>query len=652
MRRFAMLSTLLVSFVLLTGAVVAFADEGDAQDTSTLETTLGDDDYAMLQASIQDRGLGDDAVTSVLYDYAGEPRYIVCDTSSGYMILDRLTGIVLEWAECSSPYVAYSGAKGFYGGYGMYLIQQQDGSYLDILRQVAIDEVAHMAAIDDIDPEVFYGEGQGIPPVGEGGLTPLYTVSESTIPKAYDYIQRPSFGKNADSNANSCTAVACQVVLNYLDKRVNNSIVPAQWEAEQLTGDGWIPAYQKSTAHLSYLLNDCQLAPQYFFGETPGVYALAVANGISLYRAKAPGVQGTGISAAYNINPLSHWDFISADIDKGLPSMVTTPPWAAPPSIPTSRYAAHTLAVAGYRVDSSGARELLVHNGWYGSSNISKANDVFSHGLVHISVAAVYCSYSFKFDSGIHQGGDGMWRYFDSAGNMAYERPIRDGIYIIRPASSLSRVLDIEQASTQSLAKAIIWPSKLTSNQSFIITANSEGYYTIAPNHSAANGMVLDVEGGIAVNGAKVIQWGKNAPGNNANQLWQARPNGDGSFSFFSKMLLPGPNHPGLAMDVSGGADVNGANIVVWPYSGNSNQRFHLIPMDSGYPPMVAPSDGTVVNGTVKISMKANTNMLFDISNNSMSDGAAAILWPGNNGQNQRFYLQRQPDGYHTITSV
>jgi hypothetical protein len=648
MKRFIMLFVLLLSLILFSGTVTAIAGEDNTKADSALGATLNDGDYAMLQASIHDRSLGDAAATSVLYDYAGAPRYIVCDTSVGYLILDRLTGIVLEWATCPSPYLGYGGEKGFYGGYGLYFIQQQDGSYFDILQQEVVSDVAHMESIDDIDPEVVYGEGRGIPPVGEGRLTPLYIVSQNTIPNAYDYIQRLSFGNNGGSNGNTCTAVACQIVLNYLDKRVDNAIVPAQWEAERLSNDYWSQSsYPNTDAHHNYLIDYCNFAP------IVGVYGQAVTTGVMLYSHNNPGVQSTGLSVQYDINPLGHWGRISADIDRGLPSMITTPPWA-----PDASYSAHSMAVAGYRVDSSGAREVQVHNGWYNgpnsSSNIVRANNAYSHVYTYISVSSVYCSYSFKFNAGWHIGGDGKWRLFDPYGNVISAPPIRDGSYVIRPAFSPSRVLDIDKASTQNLANAIIWPSTLMPNQIFTFTSDANGYFRIAPIHSSANNMVLDVEGGHATIGAKVIQWGRNAPGNDANQLWHVRDNGDGTFSFFSKLSLPTANNPGLAMDVSGSMDANGSNVIVWPYGGGLNQRFRLIPLDLWQLPAVPPSDNTVTTDRVKIKVgtSSSSSMFLDIFDNSMSIGAPVIIWPNTDGYNQRFYLERQPDGYHAIRSV
>ena len=226
------------------------------------------------------------------------------------------------------------------------------------------------------------------------------------------------------------------------------------------------------------------------------------------------------------------------------------------------------------------------------------------------------------------------------------DAPLPSGSYVIRPAVSSIRVLDVEGANGRQGARLIIWPSQTQQNQIFRITADTSGYYSIS---SALSGQLLDVEGGQARNGAGLVQWPQKPSGSNANQLWQIVSHDDGSYSFLSALALPSDSHPGLALDISGAADANGVPAVVWQYHASINQRFYLVATDR---PNAGPSSADVADGIYSISPEGNPSLLLDISQASVANGATAILWPANDGLNQLFRLTRQPDGYHAIISV
>ena len=153
--------------------------------------------------------------------------------------------------------------------------------------------------------------------------------------------------------------------------------------------------------------------------------------------------------------------------------------------------------------------------------------------------------------------------------------------------------------------------------------------------------MVLDVERAVAQNGSAVIQWGRSG-GGAANQLWQARRNADGTFSFFSKLNLA------MALDITGAQDANGVGVEIWQSNGGPNQRFYLIPLDYS---TVPESDNNIDAMERMIAPSGNQSLRFDIEGASTVDGARVILWPNNGGSNQLFKIEPLRSGYHAIRS-
>lgn len=78
------------------------------------------------------------------------------------------------------------------------------------------------------------------------------------------------------------------------------------------------------------------------------------------------------------------------------------------------------------------------------------------------------------------------------------------------------------------------------------------------------DGRVLDVEGGNAKQGTKLIVFDKK-PSDNLNQQWEYK---DGSF--YSKMGT------GFVIDINGGTVANGTDIILWPHHGGPNQKWDI----------------------------------------------------------------------------
>ncbi len=142
---------------------------------------------------------------------------------------------------------------------------------------------------------------------------------------------------------------------------------------------------------------------------------------------------------------------------------------------------------------------------------------------------------------------------------------VNDGTYMIASALNEKFVFDIQDASTQNLAKLTISECNNENNQKFYIKNIGRGYYTISASHSLK---YLDVEGGTKRNGANVIQHPFN---NGDNQKWLIKYAGDNFYYIVSKCS-------GLYLDVCGATVNSGTNIITWVNNGGRNQKFKLIP--------------------------------------------------------------------------
>jgi hypothetical protein len=79
----------------------------------------------------------------------------------------------------------------------------------------------------------------------------------------------------------------------------------------------------------------------------------------------------------------------------------------------------------------------------------------------------------------------------------------------------------------------------------------------------------------------------------------------------------------GKLINIPGPTTNQGTQLIQYHDDGNLNSRWRL--------------SSTVPNRLTIVS--ASSNLLLDDYNNSLSDGAAVIQWPDNNGANQKWTL-------------
>jgi alpha-galactosidase len=134
--------------------------------------------------------------------------------------------------------------------------------------------------------------------------------------------------------------------------------------------------------------------------------------------------------------------------------------------------------------------------------------------------------------------------------------------------------------------------------------------YTLTARHS---GKLADVLNGSTVDGANVVQWAANGQ---TNQRWQLRDVGSGYVNVVSV-------NSGKCLDVSGGATATGDGVraVQWTCGTGTNQQWRVQDLGTGYVQLIARHSGKCL----------------DVLNVSTADGAQLVQWTCGAGTNQQW---------------
>lgn len=111
------------------------------------------------------------------------------------------------------------------------------------------------------------------------------------------------------------------------------------------------------------------------------------------------------------------------------------------------------------------------------------------------------------------------------------ETPLADGSYVVLPACSSARVLDVTGGSSADGADVRLWASNMSGAQRVVARADAEtGLYELS---FAGTGKALDVSGASTAAGTNVQQWSRNGT---AAQRWAVSANADGTYSVESAL--------------------------------------------------------------------------------------------------------------------
>lgn len=191
------------------------------------------------------------------------------------------------------------------------------------------------------------------------------------------------------------------------------------------------------------------------------------------------------------------------------------------------------------------------------------------------------------------------------------------GYFTLSPAcSSSGKVIDIAGGSSSNGANAQINDCNGTLAQLFSFEYH-DGYYLI---RNAKSQKALDVAGGELIPGSNIQQWACDDV--NANRLFAAVDNGDGTFSFVSKST-------GLVLDVVGASDSAQANLDAYLPNGSSAQKFSLHQVTEFL------SEGA-------FTFESTTALkVLDVSGGSMEDDASVQLYASNDTPAQKWYVSK-----------
>ena len=214
--------------------------------------------------------------------------------------------------------------------------------------------------------------------------------------------------------------------------------------------------------------------------------------------------------------------------------------------------------------------------------------------------------------------------------------PLPAGAYVVVPACSQTRCLDVEGASSSNGADVRLWSSNMTAAQRIEVSVDRQtGLYELKV---AGTGKVLDVTGASTADGANVQQWDSNGT---AAQKWVISANDDGTFTIESAL------RDGLVLDVAGAADRDGAEVDVWSANGTAAQRFSFLPAS----PSVESPGRTVEDGVYSLTC-SGTGKALDVTGAEYGNGAALQTWQPNGTMAQMFRVTLESDGFYSIRAV
>ena len=204
----------------------------------------------------------------------------------------------------------------------------------------------------------------------------------------------------------------------------------------------------------------------------------------------------------------------------------------------------------------------------------------------------------------------------------------------IAPIANLNYVLDAVANPPKIGANVSIWNDNGGNNQKWYLELGNDGYYTI--KSSANKSFIIDAAANPPKVGSNVSIW---TTKNQNNQKWVIEPSTNGSY------IVRNAANPSLVLDAAGVSPKCGANVSVWSAKSqnNNNQKWKIVTVN-------APSFDA--NKTYEISSLSNSSFVLDAAANPPKIGANVSIWTKKNQANQKWYIQKDSQGYYTIRSA
>ena len=216
--------------------------------------------------------------------------------------------------------------------------------------------------------------------------------------------------------------------------------------------------------------------------------------------------------------------------------------------------------------------------------------------------------------------------WFGGATQVQKSTRIAEGTYYIKTSSS-AMYLDVESGSSENGASVQIYPKDGTPTQEWTITYNSDtDDYDIINAHS---GKALDVYDADTTRGTKVQIWKANKT---CAQRWKI-------FETSGEIVKLVSSCSDKVLDVSNGDMVTGNNIQIWDDNNTNAQKWVLVPVE------------VVEDGMYNIVSSISNNSVIDIRGGAygVKNGTNIQIWKYNYTTAQKWYIERDVDGYYTI---
>jgi hypothetical protein len=241
---------------------------------------------------------------------------------------------------------------------------------------------------------------------------------------------------------------------------------------------------------------------------------------------------------------------------------------------------------------------------------------------------------------------------------LVQDSPLPEGSYYIRPACSLTRMLDIYHSSTSSGANLQLHHSNKTSAQVFTLKVDEQGYYTI---HTSFN-MVLDVAG--ALSGANVFQNSPvtksaddtdsatdsannptksalSTPADNTGQKWILQDFGEEGYEVVSALSF---SDTLLCLDLYHSIDADGTNLQLYRKNDSHAQRFFFLPVDYTH-----PGSQSIQEGVYTLHPLVNTALALDMPAAQDTSGLRVQTYLSNATVAQMFQIRFVSGAYKIV---